>query len=200
MQCCRHCVQRAQIIGTWVQKGAVMSEFWDYAKESASLHAAVMRHDARHRVCTSVKWNGFNWQLPHLSGPRFVWLFVLKPDSACLSLDPDLWIRHLRISFWIISRGCADRAFALYAFVCVYTWPLLKWACVRWLLFTRCHSVKNISSPQPRHHQLTHKIAFEHSGEICCLSDQYQQNIAPVSVVVGMKQAKSLAKENHVDR
>lgn len=36
-------------------------------------------------------------------------------------------------------------------------------------------------------HQLTHKIAFEHSGEICRLSDQYQQNAAPV----GTKAAQS---------
>lgn len=36
-------------------------------------------------------------------------------------------------------------------------------------------------------HQLTHKIAFEHSGEICCLSDQYQQNTAPVGYVVATK-------------
>lgn len=43
-------------------------------------------------------------------------------------------------------------------------------------------------------HQLTHKIAFEHSGEICCPSDQYQQNSAPVGDGAGTKAAESLAK------
>lgn len=71
--------------------------------------------------------------------------------------------------------------------------------CARWQIVhvrekavhTLRRPCENISFPQAGHDQLTHRIAFELSGEICSRSDQYRENIDAAGCAGRTEQSKS---------
>lgn len=135
------------------------------------------------KVSASARWGGFYWQLTQWWKGREAIVFQKPP------------LTDLNFQQWISGSLYAH----LYS-ACLFMFtsgPHWKWVLVwaRWLLVAHRRRAKKKKKKKIdkykksvlHSHQLTHKIAFEHSGEICCLSDQYQQNTAPVGYVVATK-------------